>query len=1088
MASFEKIVRGYLKQLQSEWNDANMDGEHTAELSFHPCLDSFFKKLADELAGERDTCVVFEPRNQARMGRPDWRVHDRETFGVYGYIEAKGLSLEPFDMTSYKGQFDRYLSLGHRLAITDGIDFVYAFEQGCEPQCVSVVDKGLLKFSNWSDLEVNPKFEFVMRRFFSEPVPRYCDEESLVEQVALRTRYFADIVTQFASVPLDEAVDDAERDAIILLDDLKSFVYEHGDLRMRTAKVFADFVAQTVMFTLLYAYRMVCSERDSANDKHAKIRNFLVFKRGECRPLSPFLMVMNRIGAYGDKNFIMTWADECIRFLSYVHMTDEQKRQPDYHGLFEHFLSKFDPDSRFDYGAFYTPRELASCVVRLANEIADDEFDGASIFDDGNTPIDPCCGTGSFLEQLRECDDGHGRYLLCGIEVLPAPYMLATYRMAMLDGDSGRASPYWVILLANTLIDRAFNTVEEACTVEGVELSHVNEVSSRPITLVVGNPPSSDSFRKGRQEGFSFMDELLEDFRPPKKARHGRQNIQKQISNPFVQFLRWACFKLESNSGPSMLAYVVPNSFLENDSYRYARKYIVEHFDLLWVLSVDADARAGIRSDSVFNTQQGRAVMIAVRKCDEASKIHTYRYLDLSGKSRDEKIEYFEKDACDLLGSFVEYPVNLSDCSFVPLLPFDQEAYARYWPVSGDAGQEAIFKSYCSGIKLAPSSLFTHAKKSMLKRRCREILSEGMPAAKKWLGRQDKFPREDEIREFAEALAPLLKQGKFDAVFNQNTFEYAFRPFVTIKAFLWEDLLKRFSHVGGGGTRRRPELMKAYSGSETLGFALSHSPKDQKGELRQFASFCWHRPDNDLCRRGNSFLYLNQYPVGKRGDGKLESNVNERLCAAVSSLLGVGQGEASTAIVFYTYAILCSQVYLDEFEGALYTVNRADMRPRIPIANDSAVFRSLSDIGRRLAMLEKSSYRPSNVIGFDYDKLCACVPKDFKLHWAKGLQPFDEGNETVSLSGIDGEVVTVPCPIEVQHVVIAGYEVVKNAWIKFNSYEFTHCSFTKDDMRSFLDLLNKLFEYVRLVRESDEMVRQLLRPGFSLILPNANDR
>ena len=45
MASFEKIVRGYLKQLQSEWNDANMDGEHTAELSFHPCLDSFSKSL-----------------------------------------------------------------------------------------------------------------------------------------------------------------------------------------------------------------------------------------------------------------------------------------------------------------------------------------------------------------------------------------------------------------------------------------------------------------------------------------------------------------------------------------------------------------------------------------------------------------------------------------------------------------------------------------------------------------------------------------------------------------------------------------------------------------------------------------------------------------------------------------------------------------------------------------------------------------------------------------------------------------------------------------------------------------------------------
>lgn len=45
--------------------------------------------------------IILEPRNQGRMGRPDWRIQDRISLGVYGYIEAKGPSNEPFDTTPY---------------------------------------------------------------------------------------------------------------------------------------------------------------------------------------------------------------------------------------------------------------------------------------------------------------------------------------------------------------------------------------------------------------------------------------------------------------------------------------------------------------------------------------------------------------------------------------------------------------------------------------------------------------------------------------------------------------------------------------------------------------------------------------------------------------------------------------------------------------------------------------------------------------------------------------------------------------------------------------------------------------------------
>ena len=54
--------------------------------------------------------IVLEPRNQGKVGRPDWRVHDSVSLGIYGYIEAKGFSELPFDTVPYQEQ-QRILSL-----------------------------------------------------------------------------------------------------------------------------------------------------------------------------------------------------------------------------------------------------------------------------------------------------------------------------------------------------------------------------------------------------------------------------------------------------------------------------------------------------------------------------------------------------------------------------------------------------------------------------------------------------------------------------------------------------------------------------------------------------------------------------------------------------------------------------------------------------------------------------------------------------------------------------------------------------------------------------------------------------------------
>lgn len=97
----DPIIRRYLRSFQQEYRDALAGGQHTAELSFRPPLHTMFQELAAELSGSPDIVVVLEPRNQACMGRPDWRFHDRNTLGVYGYIEAKGYSPDAFNITPH---------------------------------------------------------------------------------------------------------------------------------------------------------------------------------------------------------------------------------------------------------------------------------------------------------------------------------------------------------------------------------------------------------------------------------------------------------------------------------------------------------------------------------------------------------------------------------------------------------------------------------------------------------------------------------------------------------------------------------------------------------------------------------------------------------------------------------------------------------------------------------------------------------------------------------------------------------------------------------------------------------------------------
>lgn len=117
---------------------------------------------------------------------------------------------------------------------------------------------------------------------------------------------------------------------------------------------------------------------------------------------------------------------------------------------------------------------------------------------------------------------------------------------------------------------------------------------------------------------------------------------------------------------------------------------------------------------------------------------------------------------------------------------------------------------------------------------------------------------------------------------------------------LWKDLLQQYARIGGGGTRLRPEIIKAYTNPTTIGFAMAHAPKDLNPTLSQFVSFCWYYPDNDMCTRGNSHIYMNQYPEGETG---MVSNINVDMLNRITQVLETSEDTAARAVVFYAYCL-----------------------------------------------------------------------------------------------------------------------------------------------------------------------------------------
>ncbi|MDE7024657.1 MAG: SAM-dependent methyltransferase, partial [Paramuribaculum sp.] len=438
MVRYQKILVTYFEKLRSFYlNDAAVQLA-TAELSFRPFLDEFFVNVINCL--DPSIAQIFEPRNQGKYGRPDWVFTDTQTMGIYGYVEAKGITPDcDINVSDYKGQVSRYLNLGNPVLLTDGIQFVYFSVDGA-------IDTFYLfkKPLDWDNPQFNLESFSFFQKFFSKVGFRTIPENMIITELSKRTKSLCGELTELLQLEEDETETETELVTVRTLKRLWDTAAKNLDISLSDNKTFAGFISQILAFGLLYAHRFINDSEASPSQNYERLHIFWTtapYAR-YAKHVEPFVHLFKALSDELNSKLskIGGWYDNTRRLLSYVKLSKSALDKPNFHKLYEDFLAEYDRDTRVDYGAWYTPTFLSDFMAKFVDFLLNVNPELKALSGNPFHVIDPCCGTGTILESVLDNISLPDNSVVVGFEILPVPYALANYRLSLYETDDKLSS------------------------------------------------------------------------------------------------------------------------------------------------------------------------------------------------------------------------------------------------------------------------------------------------------------------------------------------------------------------------------------------------------------------------------------------------------------------------------------------------------------------------------------------------------------------------------------------------------------------------------------------------------------------------
>lgn len=611
-----------------------LSGPGEREALIRSPLELFIKTVGDHFG--LTVAPQDEVHDEDRAVRPDYAIKVNGV--ITGYVEAKapGVSVDTATYTSghNKTQWERLRDVPN-LLYSNGIEW-WLYRDGA-PHKRAVLD-GLGLDRAGRSLAPDGEIEELLRDFlFWKPLP-ITAVTPLVRAVAPLTRLLrAEVLDQLdiEARRVREGADEGDQPFRGLAREWKRLLFPDAD-----DPTFANGYAQAVTFALLLAK----AEGITLTENLASVGDAL----GQAHHglLGRALELLTKDVAAEFKvtiNLLIRVVDA----VDWRRIVDRQQRSAiarndPYLHLYEHFLAEYDPEWRKLSGSYYTPLDVVTAMVNLADEVLRTFLGKPTGFADSLvTTVDPAMGTGTFVNTVLDrvadtvrANEGEGAVpgaltnlakRLIGFELQMGPYAVAEMRTGgELKAAGARLPSDGLRLYVTNTLDSPYIDVEQISSFAqpiAVSRRKANKVKRDvPVTVVIGNPPYAENaadlgrwIEDGNPE--ASQPSPMQAFRTP-----GDGVYAQNLKNLYVYFWRWATWKVFDNppnteaNRAGAVCYISTSGYLIGPGFRGMREYLRRTCSAGWVIDLTPEGQTPDVPTRVFpGVRQPLAIGLFVR-------------------------------------------------------------------------------------------------------------------------------------------------------------------------------------------------------------------------------------------------------------------------------------------------------------------------------------------------------------------------------------------------------------------------------------------------------------------------------------------
>jgi len=1030
------ILKNYFKAI----TEVASQGDAREE-SFYSCLEDLLGQFAAS-SGRTEVHVTTLPK-KTEAGNPDFRVwngHDQIT----GYVEAKRPTEENLDHTATTDQLKRYLHTFPNLLLTNFFEFLLFRNGQLIERVLAARPYVLHKLGTLPPVEKGDELFGLFEKFFSFTLPKSYTAESLAVELAKRTRFLRDVVTE----QLAEEKEEGEGNLLGFYEAFQKYLIAN-----LTLEDFSDLYAQTITYGLFAA-------RTRAKNGFNRKLAFDNIPRtiGILRDVFQFISL-------GDLPRQLEWiVDDISEVLAVADAggilerfyRDGKGSDPIVH-FYETFLAEYDPKERERRGVYYTPEPVVSYIVRSLHKLLKEKFGKSDgLASEGVTLLDPAAGTMTFVaracqEAVREFEEKYGSggregfikdHILknyYAFELMMAPYAVGHLKMSFFLEELGHRlsdEERFQFYLTNTLemeeLEQTHLPGMASLAQESRLAGHVKK--EQPVLVVLGNPPySGHSSNRG-----AWILDLIADYKQVDGKLLGERN-PKWLQDDYVKFLRFAQWKI-SETGQGLVGMITNHSYLDSLTFRGMRQSLMQTFDEIYLLDLHGNSLKretcpdGSKDENVFDIRQGVTIVFFLKHGKKKKEGAEVRQTDLWGLRKNKYDWLLDRDI-----KTTDWKKLHPKSEFYLFVPRDEAALKRYDKFSRVTD---IFPVHSVGIVTSRDRFVIDFDREVLTRRIRTFLDPNLP---------DEFVRETfglkDNRDWK--LAEKRREIQKDEDWEDKIAQCLYRPF---------DSRWVFYHYHAIDFGREEVMRHILQGSNVALIASRQVVQEFRhvfvtGALTNFNNIA------TAGRFGSGYVFpLFCYPDTSKRDlfsdletsGKRRPNLNPNLVSILKR--AYGQEPPPEDVFGYVYAVLYAETYREKYAEFLKT----DF-PRIPFTTDLSLFLNMATLGGRLVglhLLRSEALDPpaARFQGKGDNRVAGTKGKGFRY------EPKEERvyiNKTQYFE---------PVPLELWEYRIGGYQVLSK-WLKDRKDRVL----SLDEIKTYCRIVTAIQKTIEIQKEIDAL-------------------